>query len=180
MAPPQVYHEEGGQALPAHETKAYNVTGYWDCVWLCLGTGPLACCLWSYEKTLVILPEELTLENKSVCCASKRRVPYGELGSVELASCCGCAAFGGGALGDGIVPGWGCSHDLVAEIVGTLKARQRTRGDQAQIQRAEQTATRLQEVELRLVNVDAKLDALLSHLKVTYPAYTAPAAAVMN
>jgi len=118
----------------------------------------------------------VTLENKNLCCASKKRVPYGELGSVDLTACCGCAGFGGGPLGD-VVPGCGCQHGIVAEIVGTLKARQRARGDQAQITKAEEAAGKLKEVELRLLSVDAKLDAILSHLKV---AYTAPAEVVMH
>ena len=169
MAAKHVDHQEGGPALPPQETKVYNVTGYIDLVWLSLAVGPLSCCLWPYKRTLVLAPEEVTLEASSVCCHNKKRVPYGELGGVERANCCGCAAFGGGALGDSIVPGCGCESVLVDEFVGTLKERRRARGDTAQIQRAEQALDRVAALEQRLSGVDAKLDALLAHLNVPPP-----------
>ena len=171
--------QEGGQALHALETKAYEVTANWDLCWLCTGLGPFALCVWPYVRNLVVSPEEVTLEDKSVCCTNKKRVPYGELGSVEIGNCCGCAAFGGGALGANFVPGWGGKHALVAEIVGTLKERQRARGDTAQIQKAEQTANRMSALEAKVSGVDAKLDALLAHLKVPLPT-SAPAAQSMS
>lgn len=60
MGPPQhVDVQEGGAALQAGETKAYNVTGYVDLLWLCLAVGPLAPCFWNYDRTLVLAPEEV-------------------------------------------------------------------------------------------------------------------------
>lgn len=89
---------------------------------------------------------------------SKR--PYGELGSVARANCCCCVSFHS-SFGD-ICPGSGCSADLVDEIVDELKARQRGRGDTAQIRRQEETLERLD-------NVEAKLDAIMSHLNIAAP-----------
>ena len=174
-----VDHQEGGPALAPHETKSYNVESYWDLFWLCLGTGPLACFLWAHKRVLVLAPEELTLESVSVCCTSKKRLPYGELAGVDRVNCCGCAAFGGGALGDNIVPGCGCQNEMVDEIIGTMKARQRARGDTAQVQRAEQVLDRVFALEQRVGGVDAKLDALLAHLKVP-PPYIAAAPATQK
>ena len=168
MAAAHVDHQEGGKALPPDETKSYDVTGYTDLPCL-LPFGPLLCLVWPYKRTLVLAPEEVTLENVMVCSSSKKRVPYGELGGVDFVSCCGCAAFSGGTLGESIVPGWGCQHEMVDEIVATLKERQRARGDTAQIQRAEQALERVAALELRLGSVDAKMDALLAHLNVPPP-----------
>jgi hypothetical protein len=182
MAPsPHVDHQEGGRALAPNVIKSYNVMSYLDLFWLCLGTGPLACFCWPYRRTLVLATDEVTLEEMSVCCTSKKRVPYGELSGVDIVNCCGCASFGGGALGGNITPGCGCQTALVGEIVGTLKERQRQRGDIAQLQRTEQALDRVAALELHAGNMDAKLDALLAHLKVPPPARVtaAPAAQQM-
>lgn len=61
-----------------------------------------------------------------------------------------------------ISPGCGCEEDLIQQLVEELKARQTGRGDTAQIKRAEQTLTRLDEIE-------TKLDAIMRHLKIPEP-----------
>jgi hypothetical protein len=78
---------------------------------------------------------------------SKR--PYGELGSVDRSTflCCVSAESGFGPLS----PGCGCESEKVDLIVTELKRRMRERGDTAQIQRAEQTLIRLDEVDAKLV-----------------------------
>ena len=58
-----------------------------------------------------------------------------------------------------ISPGCGCDEHLVNEIFEDLKARQRGRGDQGQIERAETTLEALQKI-------DSKLDAIMTHLKM--------------
>ena len=58
-----------------------------------------------------------------------------------------------------VQPGCCCEAELVDEIVAELKARQRGRGDTAQIERAEQT---LEQLEL----VNTKLDAIMKHLNM--------------
>jgi hypothetical protein len=50
-----------------------------------------------------------------------------------------------------ISPGCGCETEKVDFIVAELKKRMRERGDTAQIQRAEQTLGRLDEVDAKLV-----------------------------
>lgn len=61
-----------------------------------------------------------------------------------------------------ICPGCGCEYGLVDEIVTELKERVGKRGDTAQIQRAELTLQRLDEIE-------GKLDLLLKHLNISIP-----------
>ena len=78
---------------------------------------------------------------------SKR--PYGELGSVDRSTCLCCVSVES-AFGP-ISPGCGCDTATVNDIVDELKQRMRLRGDTAQIQRAEQTLERLDEVEHKLV-----------------------------
>lgn len=57
------------------------------------------------------------------------------------------------------MPGCGCDEQTVDEIVEELKARQRGRGDTAQIQRTEQINQRLNEMDL-------KLDIIMQHLNI--------------
>lgn len=95
-----------------------------------------------------------------LCGTHVSKRPYGELGSVDRGTCCCCisveSAFGP------LSPGCGCEQEKVDEIVTDLKQRMRTRGDTAQIQRAEETLERLDQV-------DAKLDAILDHLNIPKP-----------
>ena len=63
-------------------------------------------------------------------------MPYGELGSVDQTTACGCChsfssnlSPGQGENPGGISPGFGCSGDLVGDIVKELKARMKARGD---------------------------------------------------
>jgi hypothetical protein len=51
-----------------------------------------------------------------------------------------------------ISPGCGCEKDTVDEIVLELKQRMRARGDTAQIVRAEETLSKLGEIEAKLVS----------------------------
>ena len=51
-----------------------------------------------------------------------------------------------------ISPGCGCDEDAVDEIVSELKQRIRDRGDTAQIIRAEETLSKLGEIESKLVS----------------------------
>ena len=94
------------------------------------------------------------------CCENKlRRIPYGELGSVEETRC--CCGWVGLYLGRIIFPGWGHEQALVAEVVGRLKARQRLRGDTGQIRRSEHNAIMLQEI-------NNKLDCIICHLNIDH------------
>jgi hypothetical protein len=78
---------------------------------------------------------------------SKR--PYGELGSVDRSTCM-CCISAESAFGP-LSPGCGCDTERVDFIVYELKRRMRERGDTAQINRAEETLARLDEVDTKLV-----------------------------
>ena len=101
-----------------------------------------------------ILPKESfshTFRARSDLCGrhvSKR--PYGELGSVDRGTCL-CCVNADSAFGP-ISPGCGCETEKVDDIVSELKARMRQRGDTAQINRAEETLKRLDEVDAKLVS----------------------------
>mmetsp|Transcript_19058 Transcript_19058/g.44394 ORF Transcript_19058/g.44394 Transcript_19058/m.44394 type:complete len:156 (+) Transcript_19058:75-542(+) len=126
--------------------------------WLCLA--PLSCAAIPYKTTLHLGTEEVTKTDVSICGQSVSKRPYGELGSVEKATCL-CCVNASSSFGD-ICPGCGCETDLVEDLVRELKDRQRGRGDTAQIKRAEQTLQRLDDIE-------SKLDAIMSHLKIPDP-----------
>ena len=142
----------------------YDLTGKHDC-WIIAVFSLLSCglpCLgWVFAEkvTLTLEPEEV-LVSQINCCENKlRRIPYGELGSVEETRC--CCGWVGLYLGRIIFPGWGHEQALVAEVVGRLKARQRLRGDTGQIKRSEHNAIMLQEI-------NSKLDSIICHLNIDY------------
>jgi hypothetical protein len=103
-----------------------------------------------YKTTLLLDKEEVTKTDITLCGKVESKRPYGELGSVDRSNCFCCvgveSAFGP------ISPGCGCEAAKVDDVVVELKGRMRTRGDTAQIQRAEQTLQRLDEVDAKLVS----------------------------
>jgi hypothetical protein len=98
-----------------------------------------------------------TITYSTICGQSESKRPYGELGSVAKSNCFCCVAATS-SFGD-ISPGCGCDEGTVDEIVDELKARQRGRGDTAQIQRAEQ-------INKRLNQMDYKLNLIMQHLNI--------------
>ena len=142
------------------------------CAKFCPPGSILVCC--SYDQRLILEPEEAVLVDKTICCTSNQRRPYGELGSVDKATQFGiCAAV---TYGDSqLSPGCGCSESLVEEIVGELKARMKARGDTGQIQRAETMLTELRDVKDDVAALDSKIDTILAHLKIAAPAPAAMA-----
>jgi|TARA_B110000208_G_scaffold164141_1_gene201474 hypothetical protein len=149
--------------------KEYNVTNTIE-----------SCCACFTLKTMLYLePDEVALKATNCCGTVKKRLPYGELGSVDVTSACGCCkVFNAGGLApsgqDGqpgaISPGCGCSADLVTEIVEELNKRQRLRGDVAQMRRADEQAKNIRVLGQRMNQIDAKMDAILAHLKIPQPA----------
>jgi hypothetical protein len=127
---------------------------------------------------LFLEPNEVSLVNKNCCGTQKKRLPYGELGSVDMSSSCGCCAgFNAGGLAPGadgapgiISPGCGCEKELVSTIVEELNKRQRARGDVAQMQRADEAAKNMKLMSDRMVVMESKMDAILTHLKIPQPA----------
>ncbi|KAJ8612760.1 hypothetical protein CTAYLR_010394 [Chrysophaeum taylorii] len=153
--------------------KAYDVTNYWVKFMppLCI------CTLCTITTKLELEPEEAVLSNKNCLCTSIERRPYGELGSVEKNTAFGCcASFQFGKVV--VMPGCGCSGRLVEEIVRELKARMKARGDTGQIRRAEQHLAEIQVVKADVANLNAKVDAILEHLKIAPPQPVAAASMV--
>merc|ERR1712224_158600 len=110
------------------EHKDYDVT---SCCWRCC-----TCCIG--KQTVNLEPEEANYVTSTCCSKSTQRRPYGELGSVEAANCCGCCVSVSSQLGM-MSPGLGCEKEKVDDIVEELKARMKGRGDTGNIQRQEET-----------------------------------------
>ena len=110
------------------------------------------CCLVLCPQTLDLEPEEVVYKVSSPCDTKVKRMPYGQLGSVDKATACGCCignihpaaccycvlcilklalchcrvAVDSNLTPGGeetIQPGCGCQTALVEEIVAELKAR---------------------------------------------------------
>lgn len=135
----------------------YNVADC--CTSLCCG-----------KAILYLEPEEAVLETKTPCSQNTKRMPYGELGSVDHTTTCGCChSFTSNLNGSDengnkvpIAPGFGCEADLVQEVVEQLKARMKGRGDTGNIQRAEESLTMTRALS-------AKVDAIMRHMNVPEP-----------
>ena len=56
------------------------------------------------------------MTRKTMCDTNVQRRPYGELGSVDKGTACGCCTSVTSGLGP-ISPGWGCEEALVDELV---------------------------------------------------------------
>ena len=146
--------------LPDDVCKTYDVTSKWDpYVLFCCGLMSGFPCLFlcAEKKTLTIETEEVVLNINNGCENKNKRVPYGELGSVDQSkSACGCFQIGGNSIGR-FSPGWGGEKELpeMLEILATLKRRQQQRGDQGQIQRTEK--------------LERKIDAIIEHFRIKVP-----------
>jgi hypothetical protein len=127
----------------------------------------ILCCA---SRILVLEPEEAVVRASTCIDKSEKRLPYGELGSVEQVNACGCCASFNSNLGEvdengtkqPIAPGCGCSGELVSDIVTELKARMKSRGDTGNILRAEEALRFMQSLSL-------KVDSLIQHLGIAAP-----------
>mmetsp|Transcript_26498 Transcript_26498/g.57425 ORF Transcript_26498/g.57425 Transcript_26498/m.57425 type:complete len:161 (-) Transcript_26498:277-759(-) len=145
----------GSKTLPDREIDASIDL----CCWLILC--PCTFGAIPYKTTIKLDGEEVTKIDVNLCGKAESKRPYGELGSVAKSNCCCCVSVHS-SFGE-ISPGCGCQEEKCTDLVEELKARQRTRGDTAQIQRVEQTLERLDHIE-------AKVDLLLNHMNIPQPA----------
>ena len=165
------------QATPAEEVKVSETTVFEHKEYDVTSTCAKICSCGTATSTLYLEADEVLLKNKDCCAQQQKRQPYGELGSVDMVTSCGCcAAFNAGGLAPGvegqagaISPGCGCQRELVSEIVEELNRRQRHRGDVGQMKRADEQAQNIKVIGERLQTVEAKIDALIEHLSVPQP-----------
>ena len=101
---------------------------------------------------------EEEVELRKSCCMgimkSKKRGPYGEMGTVDAVNTC---CFVGFAVASLMPPeqgsqctGCGCEGDKVDDIVTELKSRQAFRGDRAKVRMAEATLQQLGELNQKV------------------------------
>lgn len=139
--------DDKGLRTTPFPVKTYNVTDHGMQVCLCLSCpahfAPIIPGVMG-PKVITLEAEEATYHNEFLCFKVDKRLPYGELGSVDTASCGCCNGFNSNL---GVFwPGWGCNTKLNAEIVRELKARMKERGDTGQIKRQEALADQVQEL----------------------------------
>mmetsp|Transcript_3151 Transcript_3151/g.3559 ORF Transcript_3151/g.3559 Transcript_3151/m.3559 type:complete len:158 (+) Transcript_3151:63-536(+) len=113
----------------------------------------------------LILGEEDAELNKSCLggiCKSKKRGPYGELGTIDSSNCCCFVGFAANSLMEDPNAykhiGCGCDGDEIDEIVTELKKRQALRGDRAKTRMAESTVASLKLLHQKVDAVMNKLD----------------------
>lgn len=82
----------------------------------------ILCCPILCPQTLTLEAEEVVYIRKSPCDTATKRMPYGQLGSVDAKTACGCciavdSQLTAGTDQQGISPKCGCETALVKEIV---------------------------------------------------------------
>ena len=131
------------------------------------------CCLVLCPQTLTLEAEEVVYKVATPCDTKIKRMPYGQLGSVDKMTSCGCCIGVDSQLTPGpeenIAPGCGCETALVEEIVAELKARMKARGDTGNIKRAEQTIDMVAKLQGDMSDLTAKVDLILAHLSIPAP-----------
>lgn len=127
------------EPLVEHEHLEFDVSAY---------AAKFCACL---TQKLYLEDEEAVLKTSHCMGTSEKRLPYGELGSVDEITAWGCFASFKSDLSPvdprtnkkmPITPGCGCSTGLVHQIVTELKARMKGRGDTGNIHRAEESILR--------------------------------------
>lgn len=145
---------------PPHDTtsisfpeKTYDVQNTCGAVCGCLCTCGIAGCT---KTTMILKEEEIQTELSNNCTQSVNRTPYAQLGGVSQSTCCGLHSV------NGMMPGLGCSADVVKEIADELQERKVKRGNIAQLRNQENTM-------YKAVEMDVRTDILMKKLAVAYP-----------
>ena len=131
-------------------------------------THDVTCCceaLFCGRVTLILGEDEAELNRTWLggICSSKKRGPYGELGTVDADKCCCFYGFSAASLmpEEGAMQciGCGCEMDKTDMIVEELKKRQGLRGDRAKVRMAESTIA-----SLNLLH--KKVDAIMASMEL--------------
>lgn len=142
-----------------HGEKDYVVTNYCESFCICLCTLGLAG--WQ-SVDLHLGEEEVTMKHWNFCGTNQMRMPYAQLGSVDVETeCCGLC-FAVETDGGNISPGCGCDKDAVEAISNELQKRKVTRGNIAQVQMQEN-------LMIEVIKMNVQLDQLAKKESVAYP-----------
>ncbi|CAJ1400960.1 unnamed protein product [Effrenium voratum] len=106
--------------------------------------------------------EEVTTTNKNFCSTSTARMPYAQLGSVDVETLCCGNCFSVGTNGGTIMPGFGCGKQEVDGIAEELQKRKVTRGNIAQVQMQEN-------LMIEIIKLSVQMDQLAKKEGVKYP-----------
>ena len=104
---------------------------------------------YSYVDRPVLIKLLIFANFRDLCGRHVSRIPYNELGSVDRGRCC-CWVYVDSSFGS-LSPGCGCDAERVDFIVSELRIRMRNHGNWTQIQRAEQTMQKLDDLNTKLV-----------------------------
>jgi len=138
--------------------KTYNITNYCEAVLgLILTLGALG---WTTKRLELGSDETFTTEENN-CGSLTVKTPYAQMGNVDYERSCFCCHLVN-TESNTVLPGWGCSQELVEEITEELQARKVKRGNIAQVKQLE----RMQQVSLE---VDIKTELILDSKSIPYP-----------
>ena len=126
----------------------------------------VTCCIETLfcGKAILTLGEdeaELSTTYLGGVCTSKKRGPYGELGTVDSVDCCCFVGFAAGSLmndDDVKCTGCGCDRVKVDALVAELKKRQELRGDRAKVRMGESTLASLDMLHKKMDAIMAKME----------------------
>jgi hypothetical protein len=120
------------------------------------------------KTTLSLDPEEASVMRTTCCSSSSSRRPYGQLGSVQVSSCCGCCHAVSSSAGY-LSPACGCEKNKVDEVAEQLKTRMKARGDTGNIQRQEETIRLLNQLMQIVTSQDQKVNTIMGQMQIPVP-----------
>lgn len=138
--------------------KSYDVT---NLIQSCVAFLNFPCAGWT-RKRLTLTDQEAVLKVSNCCLNNTQKIPYAHLGSVDKAQVCFgiCSALASdfapiNEKGEGgLVPGCGCSNEMVDEIVMEMQSRKLKRGSVAQLKK-------LELLQAKVVKISTQLPILL-------------------
>eukprot|EP00913_Durusdinium_trenchii_P016569 g15574.t1 len=106
--------------------------------------------------------EEVTMTKKNCCGTHTMRMPYAQLGSVDMETCCCGKCYNVETDGGAIAPACGCDKEITEAISDELQKRKVTRGNIAQVQMQEN-------LMIEVIKMNVQLDQLAKKENVAYP-----------
>lgn len=142
-----------------HGEKDWDVTNYCESCCICVCSLGLAG--WQSVK-LHLGEEEVTMTKKNCCGTHTMRMPYAQLGSVDMETCCCGKCYNVETDGGAIAPACGCDKEITEAISDELQKRKVTRGNIAQVQMQEN-------LMIEVIKMNVQLDQLAKKENVAYP-----------
>jgi len=140
--------------VQAVDDREFDITNHIQSCMTCLCTLGIAGCT---RETLELKAEEVVVKSVNNIDDTHLRMPYGNMGSVDVDRSC-CCCFGVNSMS----PGFGCNRQLTQQIADELQLRKEKRGNIAQLRQ-------LQLLTKITSQLQAQADTVLQKEGIAYP-----------